>query len=1073
MNIIGHKLRGEAMDKLRKLRSNKKVVSSLVVVIIVVLAIILQRSFAVLTPVKSVTIYSEKTSYEEKTPGSWKIDKSAKWIDKGKARITFDLDTVMKSNTQYSDVILVLDISGSMSGDKLTRVKEDASKLIETLLSNDKNKAALITFEATSKIVDNLTNNKDKLINDINNLSVAGCTNYYQALVNVDTILKEYQKESNRETIVLFLTDGYPNEDTPNEVGQYNYLKNEYPYLTINGVQYEMGTDILDPIKKVSDSQYVADMKNLNNVLFDASVSPQTYKSFTITDYIDDTYFKVKNINSIETSLGKAELTYEEETPKVSWTIEEGNLKSGEGATMTIDIELKDEYLNQGGVYPTNKKEQITSIIEGNPDEDVTSNKTPILADNYVVKYEGNTPGECELTGVPEDEKHSVFETVAKSDAKPTCGSYQFKGWEIVTKDVTRVNDDYFIMPEEDVVLRATWGKLGINKSMDGQVSKVQTLYNVMADSAVPDNIKSEFVTSDTGINFGNISSNTNGKGVYQLSSTKDEEFPVYYYRGDVKNNNVKFADICWKAVRTTSTGGVKLIYNGVPDAEGKCTNTTGTVTQIETSAFNSYRYMPTANGYMYGTIYSSNSKSIPTWYSLAGKSTTSLSMLASYYISSSTASYYFGDEITWNGTNYVLSNSDGSEVVQTNYRENYNNLKGKYSCFSTTASTCTTVYYLAETTSSYAYRLELRNGQLLENVNTEWNFGKTVSYENGQYTIVDPETINRVDWYTKYSTYNGKGYYTCSDGSTSCTDIWYINSTSNTSMTNIKMSNGETYESVYEEAKNVKWIYGNDVSWDRSKYTLTNTIESAPLEWSSERSKIGQGYHYTCFTTDDSCSSVSYVYYTVDSSSPYYINLSNGITIDQAMEEMQTNTNDSKIKTAIDKWYGEKMTDYTSYLEDTVWCNDRSMGNSNGWTKDGNANNYLYYSTRERAWTTRKPDIGCSNKNDAFTVSEENGNGALTYPVALLTSDEVTLAGFSGGTSISNIYLNTNQLWWSLSPYYFGGSYASGIYVTGYIDNYYVNDSYGVRPSVSLRPGIRTDGGDGTASDPYTLELD
>ncbi len=47
--------------------------------------------------------------------------------------------------------------------------------------------------------------------------------------------------------------------------------------------------------------------------------------------------------------------------------------------------------INQGGVYPTNKKEQITSIIEGNPDEDVTSNKTPILADNYVVKYEGNT----------------------------------------------------------------------------------------------------------------------------------------------------------------------------------------------------------------------------------------------------------------------------------------------------------------------------------------------------------------------------------------------------------------------------------------------------------------------------------------------------------------------------------------------------------------------------------------------------------------------------------------------------------------------------------------------------------
>ena len=63
------------------------------------------------------------------------------------------------------------------------------------------------------------------------------------------------------------------------------------------------------------------------------------YNNFTITDYIDDTYFKIKNINSIETSIGKVELTYEEETQKVSWAIEEGSLKSGEGATMTIDID--------------------------------------------------------------------------------------------------------------------------------------------------------------------------------------------------------------------------------------------------------------------------------------------------------------------------------------------------------------------------------------------------------------------------------------------------------------------------------------------------------------------------------------------------------------------------------------------------------------------------------------------------------------------------------------------------------------------------------------------------------------
>ena len=43
---------------------------------------------------------------------------------------------------------------------------------------------------------------------------------------------------------------------------------------------------------------------------------------------------------------------------------------------------------------------------------------------------------------------------------------------------------------------------------------------------------------------------------------------PVYYYKGNVENNNVLFAGFCWKIVRTTETGGVKLIYNGVQKDE-------------------------------------------------------------------------------------------------------------------------------------------------------------------------------------------------------------------------------------------------------------------------------------------------------------------------------------------------------------------------------------------------------------------------------------------------------------------------------------------------------------------------
>ena len=81
-------------------------------------------------------------------------------------------------------------------------------------------------------------------------------------------------------------------------------------------------------------------------------------------------------------------------------------------------------------------------------------------------------------------------------------------------------------------------------------------LYKKIAKQAVPDDEASKFVTSSTGINFMQTSSDTNGKGVYTFASTKDDKYPVHYFQGTVTDNNVKFGGFCWKIVRTTETGG-------------------------------------------------------------------------------------------------------------------------------------------------------------------------------------------------------------------------------------------------------------------------------------------------------------------------------------------------------------------------------------------------------------------------------------------------------------------------------------------------------------------------------------
>ena len=433
------------------------------------------KTMAADVPVPSVEIFSRNTSYANNNPGSWKITKSAKWTDEGKARITFEVDSVLKYDAENKlDVVMVIDNSESMWGDKIDQVIHDAAELTESVLSDQANKIALITFNSSATVVSGLTNDKDTLLNQIRHIGVIDNTNYYQGLLKAEEVLEGYQKQENRDLIMLFLTDGYPNEDTPNEIGQYQTLKAAYPYMVINGIQYEMGDKILQPIINVSDIQYIASISSLNNVLFETVKVPFAYDNFTITDYINDDVWNISSIDAIEASLGTVALDYEGLTPKITWDMS-GFYRSGQKETLTIDINLNNELINDlenEMLLPTNKHEVIVSNMEGTPSENIDSTETPKLRNIYKVSYDANAPSDCEPQGtVPDTENHSVYSVVEISDATLTCAGYNFGGWESVdVYGANKINDDYFRMPEKNITFRAIWAKPSISKSLNGTI---------------------------------------------------------------------------------------------------------------------------------------------------------------------------------------------------------------------------------------------------------------------------------------------------------------------------------------------------------------------------------------------------------------------------------------------------------------------------------------------------------------------------------------------------------------------------------------------------------------------------
>ena len=186
--------------------------------------------------------------------------------------------------------------------------------------------------------------------------------------------------------------------------------------------------------------------------------------------------------------------------------------------------------------------------------------------------------------------------------------------------------------------------------------------------------------------------------------------------------------------------------------------------------------------------------------------------------------------------------------------------------------------------------------------------------------------------------------------------------------------------------------------------------------------------------------------------------------------EVAQTNTNDSTIKTYLDDWYKNNIlgTENEQYLADNIFCNDRSFASNNSGTGAGFSKTYYNWYN----WHPSKSNLKCPQQNDAFTVSDTStGNGALTYPIGLITTDEVVLAGGWSATN-KGYYLYSGSEYWASSPYgsYGGYVFVRVVYYDGDANGYtFLNNNRRVRPVLNLSSEVLQNG-DGTMDDPYHL---
>ena len=170
-------------------------------------------------------------------------------------------------------------------------------------------------------------------------------------------------------------------------------------------------------------------------------------------------------------------------------------------------------------------------------------------------------------------------------------------------------------------------------------------------------------------------------------------------------------------------------------------------------------------------------------------------------------------------------------------------------------------------------------------------------------------------------------------------------------------------------------------------------------------------------------------------------------------------NTNNSTIKTMLENWYASNLLKYNDYIEDTNYCNDRSMIDVTIDNVVYSKNGYGNLNTGYHILNDNMKNYQCQNTNDKFSVQSKTN----TYPVGLITLNEVLM----GKTSTTN----ENISYWTMTPAYFNGTSAYNFLVSnGNEKTMTVNTTSGVRPVIALKPSVTVISGNGSLESPYKI---
>lgn len=154
--------------------------------------------------------------YYKFTDGTWNDgDFGGSTVDGGNAFICEwgDYSIEQHEVSGERNVVLTLDVSGSMSGTPLEETKKASSKFINTVLEQDAS-IGVVTYDDESYMASNFSTDKASLQSIVSGLYDGGGTNIEAGLRNAQSML---ERTNAKKKIIVLMSDGEPNDGLVDE----------------------------------------------------------------------------------------------------------------------------------------------------------------------------------------------------------------------------------------------------------------------------------------------------------------------------------------------------------------------------------------------------------------------------------------------------------------------------------------------------------------------------------------------------------------------------------------------------------------------------------------------------------------------------------------------------------------------------------------------------------------------------------------------------------------------------------------------------------------------------------------